>query len=117
MDSRRATRREILQAGMSLAGSSLLTQLFPRKLAYPANLGPAQQAASVPADRAAAFREQVGSIPIQAQKLADHITMLSGPGGNVAELGGPDGKVVVDTFVSPAWPKLKETLEGMGKLR
>jgi glyoxylase-like metal-dependent hydrolase (beta-lactamase superfamily II) len=27
---------------------------------------------------------------------------------------GPDGKVVVDTFLLPAWPKLKETLDGLG---
>ena len=40
MDSNRAakptTRREMLQAGMSFAGSALLAQLFPRKLAYAA---------------------------------------------------------------------------------
>ena len=27
---------------------------------------------------------------------------------------GPDGKIVVDTFLMPAWPKLKETLDGLG---
>jgi glyoxylase-like metal-dependent hydrolase (beta-lactamase superfamily II) len=30
-------------------------------------------------------------------------------------LNGPDGKIVVDTFVMPAWPKLKERLDGLGK--
>ena len=29
-------------------------------------------------------------------------------------LNGPDGKIVVDTFLMPAWPKLKETLDGLG---
>ena len=29
-------------------------------------------------------------------------------------LNGPDGKVVVDTFVAPAWPRLKEALDGLG---
>ena len=29
-------------------------------------------------------------------------------------LNGPDGKIVVDTFLLPAWPKLKETLDGLG---
>ena len=33
--------------------------------------------------------------------------MLSGPGGNVVVLRGPDGKIVVDTFVQPAWTELK----------
>jgi len=29
-------------------------------------------------------------------------------------LNRPDVKVVVDTFLLPAWPKLKETLDGLG---
>ena len=40
--------------------------------------------------------------------------MLSGPGGSVVVLNGPDGKFVVDTFVAPAWPKLKQALDGLG---
>jgi glyoxylase-like metal-dependent hydrolase (beta-lactamase superfamily II) len=40
--------------------------------------------------------------------------MLSGPGGSVVILNGPDGKFVVDTFVAPAWPKLKRALDGLG---
>ena len=39
--------------------------------------------------------------------------MLSGPGGNVAALHGPDGVVIVDTFVKPAWAGLKQTLDGL----
>jgi glyoxylase-like metal-dependent hydrolase (beta-lactamase superfamily II) len=56
----------------------------------------------------------MAAVPLQAQKLADNLTLLSGPGGNVAVLNGADGKFVVDTFVSPAWPKLKEALDGLG---
>ena len=40
--------------------------------------------------------------------------MFDGPGGAVAVLNGPDGKFVVDTFVAPAWPRLKEALEALG---
>lgn len=29
-------------------------------------------------------------------------------------LNGPDGKIVVDTFLLPAWPKLIEILKGLG---
>jgi glyoxylase-like metal-dependent hydrolase (beta-lactamase superfamily II) len=32
----------------------------------------------------------------------------------VVVLHGPDGKFVVNTFVAPAWPKLKEALDGLG---
>jgi cyclase len=40
--------------------------------------------------------------------------MFDGPGGAVTVLNGPDGKFVVDTFVAPAWPRLKEALDGLG---
>lgn len=57
----------------------------------------------------------MGAIPIVSTRLADNLTMLSGPGGNVVVLNGPDGKLVVDTFVQPAWPALKQLLDGLGK--
>ena len=56
----------------------------------------------------------MGTAPIQAQALAENLTLLSGPGGNVVVLNGHDGKIVVDTFLMPAWPKLKEALDGLG---
>ena len=59
------------------------------------------------------MRAQLGAAPIQATKLGDRLTMLSGPGGNVVILHGPQGKVVVDGFVKPAWPKLKEALDAI----
>jgi len=60
-------------------------------------------------------RAQMGAIAIASTGLTDNLTMLSGPGGNVIVLDGPDGKLVVDTFVGPAWPALKQQLDGMGK--
>ena len=39
------------------------------------------------------------SIPIEANSLGGGLSMISGPGGNVAALVGPDGVVVVDAFV------------------
>ncbi len=106
-----ASRRAVLRDSATLAGSAFLAQLFPASLraAFPWN-APQQ---SAPADPVAAFRAQMGANPIQAQKLADNLTMLSGPGGNVTVLTGPDGKLVVDTFVQPAWPKLKESLDAI----
>ena len=109
---KRATRREMLSGSAALAGSVLLTELFPDSLLRGAVLDYAQQAPA--ADPAATFRAQMGAAPIQSQKLADNLTMLSGPGGNVVVLNGPDGKFIVDTFVSPAWPRFKETLDGIG---
>src|SRR5207302_6176064 len=60
------------------------------------------------------FRAQIGAIPIQTQQLAENLTLLSGPGGNVVVLHGAEGLVMVDTFVAPAWPKLEESLKSFG---
>jgi len=106
------TRRDMLRGSATLAGSAFLAQLFPGSILHAAVPGYPQQAPA--ADPLAAFRARVGAAPIQSQKLAENLTLLSGPGGNVVILNGPDGKFVVDTFVSPAWPKLKEALDGLG---
>jgi glyoxylase-like metal-dependent hydrolase (beta-lactamase superfamily II) len=111
LSQKQSTRREMLRNSASLAAGAVLAQLFPGSLlrAVPAR---AQQAAPA-ADPLAAVRAQIGAMPIQAQKLADNLTLLSGPGGNVVVLNGPDGKFVVDTFLAPAWPNLKQSLAGI----
>src|ERR1700675_1317544 len=108
------TGREMLWNYAGFAGSALLAQLFPASLLSAGVRDLRQQAATAPTDSLAAMRAQMGSAPIQSQPLAENLTLLSGPGGNVVVLNGPDGKIVVDTFLMPAWPKLKETLDGLG---
>src|SRR5258706_15490252 len=107
------SRREILRGSATLAGSAFLAHLFPATLLRPSAAGYAQQAPSA-ADLVASMRAKFNAVPMETQKLADNVTMLSGPGGSVAVLNGPDGKFVVDTFVAPAWPRLKEVLDGLG---
>jgi cyclase len=111
---RQSSRREMLRNSAGFAGSALLAQLFPASLLSAGVPDLRQQSATASTDALAAMRAQMGSAPIQSQPLADKLTLLSGPGGNVVVLNGPDGKIVVDTFLMPAWPKLKETLDGLG---
>jgi cyclase len=111
---KQSTRREMLRNSAGFAGSALLARFFPASLLSAGVPGPRQQSATAPTDHLAAIRAQMGAAPIQAQPLADNLTLLSGPGGNVVVLNGPDGKIVVDTFLMPAWPKLKEALDGLG---
>ena len=110
----RLTRREALHAAGALAGGALLDHLLSPATARAATQAVRQQPATPPVDRVAAFRAQLAAIPIQAQQVAENMTLLSGPGGNIVVLTGPDGMLVVDTFVSPAWPKLREALRGIG---
>ena len=106
---KQTSRREMLRVSATLAGSAFLAHLFPGTLlrAY------AQRAPSA-ADLVASMRAKFNAAPMETQKLADNVTMFSGPGGSVTVLNGPDGKFVVDTFVAPAWPRLKEALDGLG---
>jgi len=101
------TRRELLR-GAAVAGGALLVPSW----IYPAYGWPQQAAQS--ADPLEMARSQLGAAPIERVKLTDTLTMLSGPGGNVVVLTGADGKVVVDSFVLPAWPGLKKALDEMG---
>jgi glyoxylase-like metal-dependent hydrolase (beta-lactamase superfamily II) len=95
----------------AMGAGAVVEGLIPRGLARAATRATLQQ----PTDRVAAFRAQIGAIPIQSQPLAKNLTLLAGPGGNVVVLHGSDGLVVVDTFVSPAWPRFQESLKGLGR--
>lgn len=75
--------------------------------------GWAAQAAAA-TDQVAAMRASMATAPIETTRLTDSLTMLSGPGGNIAVLNGPDGKVVVDTFVQGAWDRLRQSLDAIG---
>jgi len=108
------TRRDWLQLMAALGAGALLEGLIPRELARATTGRAPQQPTAPPQDPVAAARAQIGAIPIQAQPLAENLTLLSGPGGNVVVLHGSDGLVVVDTFVAPAWPRLQESLKGLG---
>jgi glyoxylase-like metal-dependent hydrolase (beta-lactamase superfamily II) len=101
------TRRQLLQ---SAARSTALIPFAAMSVADLIAVGWQQKA-----DALTERRAQTGAVPIDTTKLTDNLTMLSGPGGNVIVLNGPDGKLVVDSFVLPAWPKLKQALDGMAK--
>src|SRR2546425_5513977 len=86
------TRREWLQMMAAMGAGALVKELFPPELARAATRRVAQQQQ----DRVAQFRAQIGAIPIQSQPLAENLTLLAGPGGNVVVLHGSDGLVVVE---------------------
>jgi cyclase len=106
------SRREMLRYSVTLAGSVLLVHLLPARLLRASAAGDAEQTPSA-ADLLASMRAKFNAVPMETQKLADNVTMFDGPGGAVTVLNGPDGKFMVDSFVLPAWPKLKEALDGI----
>jgi cyclase len=110
---KQTSRRDILRGSVTLAASAFLAHLFPATLVRASAAGNAQQSLS-PADLLASMRAKFNAVPMETLKLADNVTMFDGPGGAVTVLNGPDGKFIVDTFVAPAWPKLKEAIDGLG---
>ena len=110
---KQTSRRNILRGSVTLAGSAFLAHLFPRTLLHASAAGRTQQSPS-PADLLASMRDKFNAVPMETQKLADNVTIFDGPGGAVTVLNGPDGKFVVDTFVAPAWSRLKEALDTLG---
>jgi cyclase len=104
------SRREMLRGSAAMGGSAFLAHLFSARLLRAGYAGEGPSAA----DLLASMRAKFNAAPIQTQRLAENVTMLSGPGGSVVVLNGPDGKFVVDTFVAPAWPKLKDALNSLG---
>src|SRR5258705_13365044 len=110
---KQTSRREMLRGSATLAGSAFLAHLFPATLLRAAATGYAQQGPS-PAELLADMRAKFNAVPMETQKLADNVTMFDGPGRAVTVLNGPDGKFVVDTFVAPAWPRLKGALDALG---
>src|SRR5882724_10455899 len=107
------SRREMLRYSVTLAGSVFLAYLFSARLLRASTAAYAQQSPSA-ADLLVSMRAKFNSVPMETQKLADNVTMFDGPGGAVVVLNGPDGKFVVDTFVAPAWPRLKQALDALG---
>ena len=101
-------RREWLRQAGVLSSGALVMVSWPEWLL-------AHQPAAT--DQLAAMRAQMGAAPITSTTLAPNLTMLAGPGGNVAVLNGADGKVVIDTFVQPAWTNLKSALDRLGTQR
>jgi glyoxylase-like metal-dependent hydrolase (beta-lactamase superfamily II) len=110
------TRRALLlRTAGTLSGAALLGRFAPALSAEgaPFGFGGSQAAATVEA--LTARRQQLAAIPIASAPLGDRLVLLSGPGGNVIVLHGPDGKVLADGFVLPAWSNLKTALDGIGK--
>lgn len=109
------SRRGFLRAAGIATGGALLLGYAPANFFDTAAAAGLRQAGAAPADPIAAMRAQMGGAPIQSTALGDGLVLLSGPGGNVVVLHGRDGAFVVDSFVQPAWPRLKAMLDGLGQ--
>jgi len=97
------TRRSWLHATGALAVTAVCHRATADAWATQA---PASAAAKAGTDALNARRADLAKAPIVRTRLTDRLELLAGPGGNVVVLHGPDGRLLVDTFVKPAWPAL-----------
>jgi len=111
--SKPTTRRELLRAGAALAGTGALTAFFPGDLVAfrETQVATPQQPAVSATDQLAERKAQMAAIPLQTTKLREDIYLLSGPGGNMVVLNGPDGKILVDSSFAAVAPKIKAAME------
>jgi glyoxylase-like metal-dependent hydrolase (beta-lactamase superfamily II) len=87
-------RRFVAASGMVVAAACV----SPRELF-------AQEGSLVPT----AFKV-AGTVPITVQKLRRNITVLLGPGGNIAVLTGPDGTLLIDAEIVTARPNVSKAI-------
>jgi cyclase len=66
------------------------------------------------ADPVMQMRAYMSGLPVVRQKLRDNFYVLSGPGGNIGLLTGPDGALYVDSGMGPAHDRLVASATEVG---
>ncbi len=61
------------------------------------------------------FRKSGATAKISVEKLRGNLHVLIGSGGNIAVLGGADGKLLVDAGLAGSQPQIAEALGNIGK--
>ncbi|MBI2795635.1 MAG: MBL fold metallo-hydrolase [Gemmatimonadetes bacterium] len=62
---------------------------------------------------AARAQQNFDTIQVRAIRVADGVHMLTGAGGNIALLSGPDGTILVDDQYAPLTPKILAAVKGV----
>jgi glyoxylase-like metal-dependent hydrolase (beta-lactamase superfamily II) len=57
----------------------------------------------------------VSKVEVKAEKLAEGVHMLTGAGGNIGVLSGPDGVLLVDDQYAPLTPKIKAAVAAISE--
>jgi cyclase len=95
-----------------IGGAGLLASSLPGALAA---FSPAQQpAAPISADMVAKLRASGATAVLKTERLRDLVYVITGSGGNVAVLAGPDGKVMVDSGFGTSEKQFRAELAAIG---
>ena len=107
-----SSRREFLRRA-SMGGAALLTMSLPETLLA---FSPQQekQMTTITSDMVAKMRASGATAVLKTEKLHDLVYVVTGSGGNVAVLNGPDGKVMVDTGFGTSERQFRAALAAIG---
>ncbi len=96
-----------MKAMAGLAASSSLVGL--------ANAAPQDPGDDIPLpELVKRFGPMMDTIPIQVTELAKGLSLITGPGGNITSLVGPDGIIMVDSFVPSRAADLAPVVKKLG---
>ena len=101
-------RRDALKAMAGLAATSALGGM-----ARAARQSPGDEM-SLP-DLVRKVLPSMDSVPIQVAELGPGMSLIAGPGGNITALTGPDGIVMVDSFVPAKGAELAPVVRKLGQ--
>ena len=103
-----SSRRDFLRLA-GIGGTALLASgLSPKLMAF------SPQQTTISPDMVAQMRAAGATAVLKTEKLQDRVYVITGSGGNVAVLDGPDGKVMVDSGFGTSEKQFRAALADIG---
>src|ERR1700722_1402676 len=103
-----SSRRDFLRLA-GIGGTALLASgLSPKLMAF------SPQQTTISPDMVAQMRAAGATAVLKTEKLRDRVYVITGSGGNVAVLDGPDGKVMVDSGFGTSEKQFRAALADIG---
>ena len=103
-----SSRREFLRLA-GIAGTAMLASGLSSKL-----MAFSPQQTTISPDMVAQMRAAGATAVLKTEKLRDQVYVITGSGGNVAVLDGPDGKVMVDSGFGTSEKQFRAALAEIG---
>jgi glyoxylase-like metal-dependent hydrolase (beta-lactamase superfamily II) len=100
-------RRDLLKRGVGAVSAALLTGASAR-----ADDDPVAESNLPDAIRKAGG---LFNVPVVTTKIAGHVTLVTGPGGNIALLNGTDGPLLVDSGVPDHAEEIRKSVESVAR--
>jgi cyclase len=96
------SRRDFLKTSSFLVGAAAITATLPASLL-----------AQTDEERIDQLRKSIGSAGIKVVPVTANVTMISGAGGNIGILTGPEGKIMIDAGISTMAADVLKAMNGI----